>query len=155
MFGLVTTDGESMRKRSGFLTNNFQIAQQLNQTCDQSHTHQHVMGRDRGASINRSRLAQKYPIKLVSAILIAFANSIGISSDLLYIVDGQKTLEWEQHLEQNLLLVEENLMNQVRDNADPDPDRAPRAGPKEPRHPCVCLDDPSEVHAVQCRVPCW
>ena len=155
MFGLVTNDGEPMRKRSGFLTNNFQIAQQLNQTCDQSHTHQHVMGRDRGASINRSRLAQKYPIKLVSAILIAFANSIGISSDLLYIVDGQKTLEWEQHLEQNLLLSEENLMNQARDSVDPDPDRAPRAGHNEPRHPCVCLDDPSEVHAVQCRVPCW
>ena len=44
-------------------------------------------------------------------------------------------------------------MNQVRDNADPDPDRAPRAGPKEPRHPCVCLDDPSEVHAVQAESP--
>ena len=108
MFGLVTSDNEPMRKRSGFLTNNFSIAQVLNTTCDNSHSHRHVMGRDRGASINRSRLAQKYPMKLVNAILLAFANSIGLPQDLLYVVDGQRTLEHEQHFEMNLMLAGED-----------------------------------------------
>ena len=66
------------------------------------------MGRDRGASINRSRLAQKYPMKLVNAILLAFANSIGLPQDLLYVVDGQRTLEHEQHFEMNLMLAGED-----------------------------------------------
>jgi hypothetical protein len=102
MFGLVTNRDEPMRKRSGFLTNNYSIAQILNQTCDLSHTHQHVMGRDRGASINRSRMAQKYPLKLIMAILAAFANSIGLPHDLLYAIDGQKTIEAEDHFQTTL-----------------------------------------------------
>jgi hypothetical protein len=113
MFGLVTTHDEPMRKRSGFLTNNFDIAQTLNKTCDFSHSHQHVMGRDRGASINRSRMAQKYPVKLIMAILAAFANSIGLPHDLLYVIDGQRTIEAEEHFELSLVLCGELAENQA------------------------------------------
>ena len=95
MFGLVDQSGEFMRKRSGFLTNNLDIAKTLNLTCDQSHEHQHVMGRAKGAKMNRSRLAQKYPPRLISAILGAYAISVGLSGWHLYILDANEVIQNE------------------------------------------------------------
>ena len=45
---------------------------------------------------------------LVSAVLSAFATSIGISKELLYVVDCQHNLQIEQKLEMNLILAGEN-----------------------------------------------
>ena len=104
MFGLTTDQGAFMRKRSGFLTNNLTIAQHLNSTCDRSHQHELVMGRDRGSPVNRSRLAQKYPLGLVNAILIAYAISIGLTHDLLYVIEGFKVLQSDAALENHLLI---------------------------------------------------
>eukprot|EP00435_Cladocopium_sp_Y103_P056623 s299_g19.t1 len=141
MFGLSTTHDEPMRKRSGFLTNNQLIAQTLNVTCDNSHVHQHVMGRDRGASINRSRLAQKYPMKLVYAILGAFAASIGLPSELLYVVDGQDNLTVENNLEINLLLAGEQVHHSGPQLRDDDISQGPdKVCPEDPHSECRVQD---------------
>lgn len=58
-FGLVSTAGNPARKRSGFLTNNSQIAAALTVTCHRDHTHKVNMGRAPGDPANRSRLAQQ------------------------------------------------------------------------------------------------
>eukprot|EP00435_Cladocopium_sp_Y103_P038872 s916_g10.t1 len=96
------------------------------------------MGRDRGSSINRSRLAQKYPMQLVTAILAAFANSIGLSNDLLYVIDGQDTIERENNLELNLLLAEERLSGLCPGDDDDVLGLS-----------CVCPDDPPEPGLLQ------
>ena len=153
MFGLVTSQDEPMRKGSGFLTNNSYIAQILNTTCDLSHTHQNVMGRDRGASINRSRMAQKYQLKLIMAILAAFANSIGLSHDLLYVMGGQKTIEAEDNFELNLMLSGELAGDQalpLSPNVDPRCGLSERHGDQGRRaNSEVCPDKPSEAEEVQ------
>lgn len=107
MFGLVDQSGDFMRKRSGFLTNNLEIAKALNLTCDKTHDHRHVMGRARGASMNRSRLAQKYPRALVLTILGAYAISVGLSGSHIYVLDANDIIQneatYEAHFVQELL----------------------------------------------------
>lgn len=107
MFGLVDQSGDFMRKRSGFLTNNLEIAKALNLTCDETHDHRHVMGRARGASMNRSRLAQKYPRALVLTILGAYAISVGLSGSRIYVLDANDIIQneatYEAHFVQELL----------------------------------------------------
>lgn len=145
MFGLTTTQGEPMRKRSGFLTNSLHIAQQLNSTCDGSHSHELVMGRDRGAPMNRSRLAQRYPAGLVNAILIAYASSIGLGHHLLYLVEGNAVFEKEKSLENNLILCgdlcPEGQLSTACRSADGNPPELPRPGLLAEVHP---LDEPEE-----------
>ena len=108
MFGLVDQSGDFMRKRSGFLTNNLEIAKTLNLTCDQSHAHQHVMGRAKGAKMNRSRLAQKYPSRLISAVLGAYAISVGLPGWHLYILDANEVI-------QNEVVFQEHFVNELMD----------------------------------------
>ena len=118
MFGLVDQSGDFMRKRSGFLTNNLEIAKTLNLACDQSHEHQHVMGRARGARMNRSRLAQKYPPGLMSAILGAYAISIGLSGSHLYVLDANEIIQSEVNFMENFKaeMAEERLPHELHAN---------------------------------------
>ena len=62
------------------------------------------MGRDRGSPMNQSRLAQKYPPGLVNAILIAYATSIGIAHNLLYMIEGSKMLQFDATFENNMVV---------------------------------------------------
>lgn len=145
MYGLATTQGEPMRKRSGFLTNNLHIAQQLNSTCDGSHSHELVMGRDRGAPMNRSRLAQRYPPGLVNAILLACAMSIGLGHHLLYLIEGNVVFEKEKALENNWILCGDlcpdgHLSTALR-STESHLRELPRPGPLAEVHP---LDEPEE-----------
>ena len=83
MFGLVTNRDNQCGKDQDFGPTIIPVPKFWTRCVRQD-----VMGRDRGASINRSRMAQKYPLKLIMAILAAFANSIGLPHDLLYAIDG-------------------------------------------------------------------
>ena len=109
-FGLETEQGEPMRKRSGFLTNSYDIAEALNKTCQKSHQHCHVMGRAVGSQWNRSRLAQKYPYALVAAILTAYVQTVGLSKlRPLYFVDAYEVLQNDIKMDQRWLLAGEDL----------------------------------------------
>lgn len=110
------------------------------------------MGRDRGASINRSRLGQKCPLKLIMAILAAFAISIGLSHDLLYVIDGQKTIEAEDNFELNLMLSGEVAGDQalpLSPNVDPRCGLSERHGDQDRANSEVCPDKPFEAEEVQ------
>ena len=109
MFQLVDQSGELMRKRSGFLTNNIEIAKTLNLTCDRSHEHQHVMGKAQGASINRSRLAQKYPPALINAVLGAYAVSVGLAGSRIYVLDANEVIQNEAVFESHFVKELKNL----------------------------------------------
>ena len=75
-----------MRKRTRFLTNHHGISQVLQRHCDGSHNHQHVIGKEPGTSLNRSRLAQKYPAPMIRAILRAYAVSLAQPVEQLHYV---------------------------------------------------------------------
>ena len=73
-FGLQDTMGHRMRKRTGWVTNNQQIYETLNRSCDGQHEHVPVLGQTNGE--NRSRQAQRYPLALINAVLHAYKRSI-------------------------------------------------------------------------------
>eukprot|EP00435_Cladocopium_sp_Y103_P029207 s2890_g7.t1 len=66
-------DGNYIRKRTGFLTNNPEIAKALRRTCKNEHQHQQCVGQSRGKS--RATQAARYTGSLVSAVLKAYARS--------------------------------------------------------------------------------
>jgi hypothetical protein len=61
--------------------------------------------------MNRSRLAQKYPPGLVNAILVAYATSIGIAHNLLYMVEGSKMLQSDSDVSFENNMVIDGLVN--------------------------------------------
>ena len=70
-FGLRGEDGSLQRKRTGFLSNNRKIYESLDKTCDDQHSHQHIVGGQ------RARRAQAYPEMLKETIVQAYAAQIG------------------------------------------------------------------------------
>ena len=67
MFGLKTRgvrkgDQVSAKKATTFMTNSLWIIKELDRSCDGSHQHQALIGR------NRAALAQRYPVELCRAI---------------------------------------------------------------------------------------
>ena len=150
MFKLVDQSGEFMRKRSGFLTNNLEIARTLNLTCDHSHQHRHVMGKARGANMNRSRLAQKYPPNLISAILGAYAMSMGLQGSHLYVLDANDVIETE-------VAFEEHFLRELRESPAPHELHASDVIEETPTQALdvrpICLH--ANVCSVGLRCQCW
>ena len=69
-FGLRGPEGGLHRKSTGFATNSESIAAVLSQRCKRDHQHEVIIGG------NKSQLAQKYPDKLIDAILSAYKKEI-------------------------------------------------------------------------------
>ena len=96
MFNLKSPDGTSLRKRSGFLTNSWTMAQALNRTCAGDHVHQPVIGKVKG-NINLSRLAQRYPEQLIDCILQTYSRDIRQSPAQIHFVRNEALLAADQH----------------------------------------------------------
>eukprot|EP00435_Cladocopium_sp_Y103_P030428 s3080_g7.t1 len=97
LFGLKGITGEPQRKRTGFATNHYDIAQVLNQHCTGQHKHEHIIGG------SRSRQSQKYPDDLLHVILHTYSKSISratyfLSSDDLLCEDRRFDQWFAQHL---------------------------------------------------------
>ena len=103
-FGLVSSQGNPMRKRSGFLTNHPEIATALNRTCHGDHLHEHIVGRSPGDSANRSRMAQRYPRMLINCILSTYAASIGLNASELHFVQASQVLDIDEQLTKKFYL---------------------------------------------------
>ena len=79
-----TIDGKKYyRKPTGWLTNSEAIEDKLNKKCDHGHEHQQVLGQQSGEP--RSRKAQRYPTKLVRAILEGYRKHLSI---------GEQAVRW-------------------------------------------------------------
>lgn len=74
VFGQSDAQGSPIRKRTGFITNNSQIAKTLRRDCPANHSHVHCIGRSCGQS--RATIAARYPNKMVDAVLSAYKRSI-------------------------------------------------------------------------------
>ena len=96
--GLVSSQGNPMRKRSGFLASHLEIATSLNRTCHGNHQHEHIVGRAPGDMANRSRMAQRYPKLLIQCILGTYAASIGLNASELHHVQASNTLTIDEQL---------------------------------------------------------
>ena len=79
-FGLCSPSGKLHKKPTGFLTSCEEIVQELDHRCNGEHEHEHVIGKVQG--VNRSRLAQHYPNKLVDAILRGFRKNKKVESKI-------------------------------------------------------------------------
>ena len=73
MFGQKDQNGNFIRKRTGFLTNNSYIASALRRTCKNAHKHQPCVGQSKGQS--RASQAARYTSTLIHAVLKAYAKS--------------------------------------------------------------------------------
>ena len=107
MYGLQDINGKFYRKPTGWLTNVKEIATQLNQRCDHSHEHEHVLGSNSAGS--RSLQAQHYPADIVQGILRGYKNYIGDKFKVEHVryQDIRRQLNSESRTEQ-LLLQEDN-----------------------------------------------
>ena len=83
MYGLRSTSGKYHRKATGWCTNSTRLADALSQTCDGSHQHEPVIGREPGSRESRSRESQRYPGDLVRTIIKAYKEEI--QDELLYV----------------------------------------------------------------------
>ena len=97
-FGLVSSQGNPMRKRSGFLTNLLDLATSLNRTCHGDHQHEHIVGRAPGDTDNRSRMAQRYPKLLIQCILGTYAANIGLNASELHHVHASHIITIDEQL---------------------------------------------------------
>ena len=68
-FGLRGSEGLH-RKPTGFLTNSREVGDALDHRCRKDHSHEPIIGG------NKARRAQEYPVKLIDAILAAYARAI-------------------------------------------------------------------------------
>ena len=75
MMGLKSITGTRRRKRTGFMTNNKEIARALNLQCSNDHEHSHIIGSDEGGKI--SAQSQKYPQGLIDKVLKAYGKNTG------------------------------------------------------------------------------
>ena len=73
-FELKDSQGNYLKKRTGWISNNQFIFEELNQDCDGQHVHAPIVGSIGGE--RRSLQAQRYPPMLVDAILRAYKKSM-------------------------------------------------------------------------------
>eukprot|EP00435_Cladocopium_sp_Y103_P011110 s283_g2.t2 len=112
LFGLKGVSGELQRKRTGFATNNLEIAKVLNQQCKGQHAHEHIIGG------SRSRRSQQYPEDLLHAILHTYRRTISQpvectrSEDLLL-----EDLRFDQWFVQHAQPVTEEPSSEIYANA--------------------------------------
>lgn len=90
MFDLKSPEGHIHKKPTGWMTNNREVAEGLNQVCDGSHEHQHILGSFNG--IQRSTHAAKYPRKILDTILSCYAKSLHLDSSELHLTDSSELL---------------------------------------------------------------
>ena len=101
-FGLTDANGKLMKKRTGWLTNNKYLWETLNRDCDGSHVHEPILGSCQGT--NRSQQAQRYPPKLVSAILQAYRRSLDNPAEINWTgVENLQELQQREHRLHRLL----------------------------------------------------
>ena len=98
-FGLRASSGQAIRKRTGFLTNDVDIAQELDKTCDESHVHEQIIGRAKGDPASRSQMAQKYPTALICCILGVYATKHGIPQKHINYITAEEIYQQENYLE--------------------------------------------------------
>ncbi len=67
------------------------------------------MGKAKGASVNRSRLAQKYPPALINAVLGAYAVSVGLAGSRIYVLDANEVIQNEAVFESHFVKELKNL----------------------------------------------
>ena len=83
MYGMKSPAGQPRRKPTGWCTNSARLAEALSRTCDGTHTHEQVIGREAGSKENRSRESQRYPGELVRTIIKTYKEEI--QDELLYV----------------------------------------------------------------------
>jgi hypothetical protein len=136
MFGQADNQGNLMRKRTGFLTNNPEIAKSLRRTCKNQHSHQPCVGSSQG--VRRSTQAARYTGRLIAAVLKAYAKSCNSDnashrSSLL-----MSELQWLSHPEGS------SQATQVTRKLSVQPHETFQVDQSSPEHDMITLD-PTEV----------
>ena len=137
-FGLNSSQNMPMRKHSGFLTNDQDMAIMLNRTCTGQHSHEQIIGRAQGDPTNRSAMAQKYPLALIGSILACYAQKAGIFQKELQLIDATHIATQDQQFVNQfrefgclMLTKDDDAFNQPRvwpilaEVSDPADDREP------------------------------
>ena len=95
MFGQADSDGNLMRKGTGFLTNNQHVAKALKKTCHNKHKHQPCLGSSHG--VRRSTQAARYTGALITAVLRAYTKSCSPMTNQCAQSLLMSEIQWPQH----------------------------------------------------------
>ena len=107
MTGLCSRTGQPHRKRTGFATNDMNIARALEIQCNQEHEHEHIIGG------HRSKGTEKYTEELKERILAAYKKTLD-SPGALRVESCHGMLQQDRSIDAWLLAVREPLSEQEK-----------------------------------------